>query len=94
MTEKRDVPALLDQPIKIFIFDKEDGIVALTFIFVLTVFMDNLLMILIISFAAMMVVNRLKANKPRGYIIHLFYRYYNFVNTLPKYVGRRKRIRP
>ncbi len=89
---KRVVPKSLDQPLKLFIFDKEDGIVVLFFIFVLSVFLDNMLVVLFLSVSAMMVVNRLKANKPKGYIIHIFYKYINF--SLPKYIGKKRKIRP
>lgn len=92
MDNKRTVPKSLDQPLKLLIFDKEDGIVALFFIFLLSVFFDNMLIVLFISVSAMLVVNRLKANKPKGYIIHIFYKYVNF--SLPKYVGRKRKLRP
>lgn len=92
--QRRVIPKSLDQPIRILVFDKEDGIVALFFIFLLSAFMDNMLVVLMVALTAMIIVNRLKANKPKGYIIHMFYKYVNLSFSLPKYIGKRRRIRP
>jgi len=90
--EKRYLPSLLDEPIKLLFFDKEDGIVFMSSIVIFMVFLDNLLTILLISTGFMVIVNRLKAGKPKGYIIQIFYRFYNF--TLPiQYKGKRVRMR-
>ncbi|OSS42881.1 hypothetical protein DESAMIL20_311 [Desulfurella amilsii] len=86
----RNVPKIIDEPLKVFIFDKEDGIVGAGIIGLLIFFVNNLLLLLIITLLGMVAVNRYKNNKPKGIIFQTLYKNLNITFGMPiKYLGNK-----
>ncbi len=94
MAEKRFIlPSILDEPIKVFMFDFEDGMAFMATLFFFEVFLNNGLIGFTIGIFVAIGLSKWKEGKPRGVIIRFIYRFTPI--TFPfKYVGKEKKINP
>lgn len=93
MNDRFILPSILDEPIKVFMFDFEDGIVFLSVLFFFEVFLNNGLLGLIVGIFIAISMSKWKEGKPRGVVIRFLYRFSPI--TFPfKYVGKERIINP